>query len=307
MADPAADMRLPVLARRLPGRAKRRTDVLREYEKFNADRRRTIPPVLWPFFAPDPDRYYRWRVQLDCACIKELMTPGDDTPPSERQWRAPRDDETLPPGQLYCWHDESGHAPYRDIVEWGDRREVSFPADPAEPPEWADAEVWAVLRHDKPHTSAFWKVTLDCGHLEEVVAPTLDWKPADGPRLADASRVKQMTEEFEQLLISNPTLEPEHQREHTRRMLASGWPIPSPERQCYTCPHARVIVAYQRVGWLTPRNEAPKPENPAPPARDVLERRLRRAEAEAEKLRTQLNGYDEGADACRVPAQRWLP
>lgn len=97
--------------------------------------------MLWPFPAPDPDRYYRWRVQLDCAWIMELLTPDDCTPPSERQWRGLGDGEALPPGQVYCQHDDSADAPYRDIVEWGDRQEVSFPADPVEPPEWADADV----------------------------------------------------------------------------------------------------------------------------------------------------------------------
>ncbi|MCJ1676163.1 hypothetical protein MTF65_02060 [Streptomyces sp. APSN-46.1] len=168
---------------------------------------------------------------------------------------------------------------------------MSFPADPVEPPEWA------VIRHDDAHTSAFWTVTLACGHVEEVVAPTLGWKPGDGPRLVEAKRVKQMIEEFEQVWVSDPMLQPEHQREHTRRMLAAGWPIPRPERSCHTCPHARAIIAYQRVGWLIPREEAPQPECPPPPARAVLERRLRRAEDEAEWLRAQLAGHDEGQDA----------
>ncbi|MGW6614986.1 hypothetical protein ACWGA0_16195 [Streptomyces erythrochromogenes] len=257
MTDPAAGTRPPAVARRLPGWAKRRTDVLREYEKFNADRRKGLPPVLWPFLAPDPDRYYRWRVQLDCTCITELMTPGDQTPPSERQWRGLGDGEALPTGQLYCWHDDSGHAPYRTIVGWRERREIAFPADPVEPPEWADAEVWAVIRHDDPHTSAFWRVTLDCGHVEEVVAPTLDWKPDDGPRLADTTRVREMTVEYERLWASDPTLQPERQREHTRRMLAAGWPRPRSEQLCHTCPHARRIVACQGVGCLVPRDSKP--------------------------------------------------
>ncbi|WP_079430777.1 MULTISPECIES: hypothetical protein [Streptomyces] len=271
-------------------------DVLREYEQFNSDRRRGIPPVLWPFLAPDPDSYYRWRVQLDCACIKELLTPDDCTPPSERQWRGLGNGGALPQGQVYCRHDDSVDAPYRDIIEWGERREVSFPADPVEPPEWAEADVWAVIRHHEAHTSAFWKITLACGHLEEVVAPTLDWKPDDGPRLAEAKRVKQMIEEFEQAWASDPMLQPEAEREHTRRMLAAGWPRPMPEQSCHTCPHARAIVAYQHVGWLIPRKEAPKPEDP-PPDRAVLERRLRRAEAEAERLRVQLSGHEERRDA----------
>lgn len=297
MTAPASGECPPAVARRLPGRTKRRTDVLREYEKFNADRRKGVPPVLWPFLAPDPDRYYRWRVQLDCACIIERMTPGDQTPPSERRWRG-GDGEPLPVGQLYCWHDGSGDAPYRTTVGWRDRREIAFPADPVEAPEWAEAEVWAVIRHDDPHTSAFWRVTLDCGHVEEVRAPTLDWKPDDGPRLADTTRVRAMTEEYERLWASDPTLQPpEREREHTRRTLAAGWPRPRPERLCHTCPHARRIVAYQGVGWLVPRDSKPQPECEAQPSRVALERQLRRAEAEAEQLRVQLAQHDEREDA----------
>jgi hypothetical protein len=60
--------------RRLPGRARPREEVLREYQESNAKVRRNIPAVLWDFLAPDPDQFYRWRVQLDCGCIKELLT-----------------------------------------------------------------------------------------------------------------------------------------------------------------------------------------------------------------------------------------
>ncbi|GAA3086116.1 hypothetical protein GCM10017562_65180 [Streptomyces roseofulvus] len=111
MTDSAVGVRPPAVARRLPGRAKRRTAVLREYEEFNSERRRGIPPVLWPFFAPDPARYFRWRVELDCACIKELLTAGDCIPPSERQGRGLWDGEALPPGQVYCQHGDFGDAP----------------------------------------------------------------------------------------------------------------------------------------------------------------------------------------------------
>jgi hypothetical protein len=60
--------------RRLPGRARLREEVLREYQESNAKVRSNIPAVLWDFFAPDPDQFYRWRVQLDCGCIQELLT-----------------------------------------------------------------------------------------------------------------------------------------------------------------------------------------------------------------------------------------
>lgn len=58
-------VRLPVaVLRRLPGAARPRAEALREYEEFNARRRKRIAAVLWQFWAPDPDQFYRWRVQL---------------------------------------------------------------------------------------------------------------------------------------------------------------------------------------------------------------------------------------------------
>ncbi|MFC5803325.1 hypothetical protein [Streptomyces formicae] len=108
--------------------------------------------------------------------------------------------------------------------------------------------------------------------------------------------MKEMTEEWERLCASDPTLQSEREREHTRRMLAAGWPMPRPEQLCYTCPHARRIVAYQRVGWLVPRDLKPQPESQVQPSRVILERRLHRVEAEAEHLRVQLAERDEGED-----------
>lgn len=294
MSDLVEGASPPAVSRRLPGRARRRADVLREYEEFNAERRKRIPAPLWPFFAPDPAQYFRWHVQLDCTCITELMTPDDQTPPSERRWRAPGNGEALPAGQLYCHHDDSGPAQYRTIVEWRDRREIDFPPDPVEPPEWiADADTWSKIRHDEPRTSAFWHVLLDCGHVEDAVATDLEWRPDDGPRLVDATRLKRITEEWERLCASDPTCQPEYQREHMRRMLTVGWPMPRPEQPCYTCPHARQIIAYQRVGRLVPRDSKPWPERWARPSRVALERQLSEAEAQAKRLRAQLAQHDE--------------
>ncbi|MFD4152651.1 hypothetical protein ACFWR4_07860 [Streptomyces hydrogenans] len=269
--------------------------MLHEYEMYNNERRRHIPSALWPFFAPDPEKYYRWRVQLDCACITELFTWGNETPPSESRWLDGR--EALPPGQLRCEHDD-GPSPYREIIAWHDRREIPLPADPVDPPKWADPDVWALLRHDEPRASAFWKVTLECGHVEDSMLTDLDWKPDDGPSLADSARVSQMTEEFEALWASHPDFQPDRDLEHTRRMLAAGWPLPRPETECYTCPHVRQIVAYQRVGWLVPR-EAKQQTEPTPQGRNsraALERRLRRLEVDAEHLRGRLSEWDDVRD-----------
>ncbi|MFF4242704.1 hypothetical protein ACFYYL_43150, partial [Actinomadura geliboluensis] len=66
--------------RRLPGKARPQTEALREYQEFNSRLRDRIPAPLWAFFAPDPEEFYRWRIQLSCDCIKEVLTKGPDDP-----------------------------------------------------------------------------------------------------------------------------------------------------------------------------------------------------------------------------------
>jgi len=262
---------------------------LREYQDLNAKRRSRIPAVLWPFWAPGPEEFYRWRVQLDCGCIAEVLTRGKEDLPSESRWPDAVSEASLPAAQMLCWHEDSPPAPYRDIAEWGDRREVSFPADPAEPPDWADPQTWAVLRHAEPHTSAFWTVTLSCGHVTDVVSE-LGWKPADGLRRVSAKRLQAMIAEFEEFWASDPDGQDRREREHTKRMLAEGWPSPAREHLCHACPQVRFIVAFQRTGWLVPRK--PERKLPKPPSRASLERRLRQVEAEAARLRDQLAQLD---------------
>lgn len=279
----AAPAPAAAVLRRLPGKARPREDVLREYRDLNAERRSRIPPPLWPFWAPHPDEYYRWRVQLDCGCITEVLTWGPDRRPDDTQWPDPVRGTRLPVRQMLCTHEDSSPAPYREIAAWGDRRELTFPADPAEPPDWADAETWAVLRHDEPHTSAFWTVTLSCGHVTEVAVSNLGWKPAEGPSRVSAGRLREMTTEFEEFWVEQPDAQEPREREHMKRMLAEGWPSPSSEHLCFACPQARAIVACQRIGWLVPRPPEPKP--PKSPSRAGLQQRLRQAEAQADELR----------------------
>ncbi|MFE6397514.1 hypothetical protein [Streptomyces alboflavus] len=282
----------PVL-RALPARARLRKDVLREVEEANAKLRERLPSALWPLMVTQAEQHYRWRVQLDCGCIEEVLTLGEERIPSERQWRGP-EHEWLQKGQMLCVHDDAPPAPYRDIVEWGERREVNFPADPVEPDDGMDPETWAVLRRDEPHTSAFWKVTLTCGHITDSIAPELGWKPEDGPRLGSVKRVAEMTKECEEYWASNPTEQAPRERDHMRRMLAQRWPRPQPECICYTCSFVHWIVVHQRIGWLVPRKAEPKRQRSSKqPSRADLKRRLQEAEAEAERLRSQLAERDQ--------------
>lgn len=273
--------------RRLPGRARPRVEALGEYEEFNARRRERIPAVLWQFWAPDPDEFYRWRVQLDCGCIREVLTTDKTQLPAEQRWLDLVSAAPLPAGQLLCAHDEEGLGPYRAIVEWGRRREQSFPPDPAEPPDWTDADLWAKIRRDEPSTSAFWTVTLSCGHATDVVTD-VNWKPEDGPRRVSEQRRLEMLANLDAHDVD--VADDEAEDDHFRRMVEGGWPRPAPEQRCWNCPRARWIVAYQRAGWLVPRRETTPPPTPS---RERLEQRLRRAEAEADQLRTELAKLDD--------------
>jgi hypothetical protein len=289
-------------ARRLPGKARPRDDVLREYMEGLRRRRDAIDArwsntnsfVLYDILAPDESaELYRWRVQLDCGCIKEAMTRGDNTLPHEVPWTDHVYYAQLPVGQVVCHHDDHPESPYRKITDWDTRSEHTLPADPAEPPDWVmsasektgndPADFWAALRHNEPGTTAMWRVTLECGHVTEVSAD-VDWNPTDGPRRTSAQRLREMRAEMEE-----DEDEPSPLREHMRRMLDEGWPMPQTETTCFACTSVRRFVAYQRVGWLVPRQTKPRPSKPS---RESLTRRLSAAEAEAQRLRDQLAQHD---------------
>lgn len=285
--------------RRLPGKARPQTEALREYQEFNSRLRDRIPAPLWAFFAPDPEEFYRWRIQLTCDCIKEVLTKGPDDLPSQIRWPEGVYGARLPAGQIVCTEHKNEPPPYRDIINWKDRREHTFPADPVDPPDdMYDPQVWAVIRHNEPHTSAFWRVELSCGHVSEVCTDS-SWNPADGPRLADPERLRKMVADFE----SSPTLQVQDDQgihEHMRRMLDLGWPTPQPDTNCHACVSVRYIVAYQRVGWLIPKKAEPK--KPKPPSHTSLQRRLKQKEAEAEQLRSELARLDaESSESREAP------
>lgn len=280
------DKAVIAVQRRLAGKARPREEVLREHQEFNAKRREHIKEsVLWTFLAPDPDKFYRWRVQLDCGCIRGVLTCGDKKTPDQGGCPDPIYGGSLPAGQLLCEHDGDPPAPYRDIIEWKHPKEVPFPADSVDPPDWIEdmPQVWTKIRRDEPHTSASWTVVLSCGHASRAHA-NLDWKPELGPRRVSDARQQEMALEFEE--TANLDVD-ERLREHHRRMITQGWPIPQTETTCGHCPSARRMVAYQRAGWLVPPPKVPKPQS-----RGNLERRLQRAEAQAAQLREQLTQLD---------------
>ena len=275
---------------RFPGRARPRGEALKEAQEQVRKRREQVDPVLWSLLVPDPESHFRWRVQLDCDCIVELYTYGDDQPPHEAAWIDPSTGFCLRKGEVPCYHPTEEPAPYRAITLWISRREMTFPADAAECPPDEDAEIWRLLHRAEPSASAFWRVELECGH--EVEACTaLDWDPSGMPKLVSAERQAEMTAELEELWRTDPpsSARDVRDREHYQRMLAQGWPRPFPEHDCWSCQVARRIVAYQKVGWLVPR---PKPFLPPQPDKEAIRRRLEKAEAKTRRLRKQLEDLD---------------
>lgn len=274
---------------RLPGRARPRKGVLREYEELNAKRRERILErhpgghVLFHFWAPGPEDAFRWRVQLDCGCLHEILTRGDERTPAEHE-HLDLFGQPLPTGQMACTdHDSvSEERPFRAVVEWADRKEIVEPADPDEPQDGIDPKVRAAIRHDE-RTRAEWVVTLSCGH-RKTTRTDPGFNPDDGPTFADPAVVKERIAELDAL--------PEQERQSVRELrhwAELGFPKPHTEEECWTCAYAKQITGFQRVGWLVP---PPKPITPSRPSRVDVERRLQRAEEKVNQLREQLDTID---------------
>lgn len=276
------------LLTRLPGRACSTKVAMREFEDDIAKLRKRYKPAFWPLFIPKAEDMFRWRVQLECGCIYETYTRGKDDYPDEHPRTDPLTQERLPKGEFWCTTEHDLPHVYLEIVEWVSSEVKEFPPDPEEPRyEGIDAGTWAIVRRTEPHSSAFWKVRLACGHFYEHVVTGPEWKPEDGPRYVPAERVAEVRAEYEEHWAEKgPAGWPEEapRREHTVRMLDLGLPRPEPEQDCYACRHARQMTGYQRVGWLVPRTK-PKPQ---PTEREKAEAQLARAEAEVARLRKQL-------------------
>ncbi|MFC7848217.1 hypothetical protein ACFUTU_07025 [Arthrobacter sp. NPDC057388] len=283
------------LLTRVPGRARPQKQALREFEEGVAQLRQQYDPVFWPLFVPEAKNMFRWRVQLECGCTHEVYTHGEDRYPDDRRYLDRFTRGRFPAGEYWCsTKHEPAQKPYRDIVEWVDRKVTEFPADPVEPEyDWMDAEDWAKIRKPKPHPSAFWRVKLSCGHYEQVCTD-VDWKPEDGPKLVSEERIVEIRRDFEEswAAADNPGWpEKGFERDHIRKMIDLRWPRPEPERDCFTCTQVRRITGYQRIGWLVTRTRsAPRPSTNLD--REKIEARLAAAEAEVRRLRKQLDNPD---------------
>ncbi|WP_026927132.1 hypothetical protein [Granulicoccus phenolivorans] len=277
------------LLTRVPGRAQPRAQAVKEFEKAVAALKKRYRREFWPLFVPKAEDIYRWQIQLECGCVREVFTRGKDSYPDQHGDTDPFTERRLPAGEYWC----SQHPvvrPYQDIVEWYEREIHEFPADPEEPQHDMSPEIWAVIRHSEPHSSASWRVQLACGHACRV-ATDLDFTPEGGPRLVSTVRRDEMRQELEDYWAAEgPRAWPEEgpRRDHLRRMLDLGFPLPEPDRECWACAYAKNVTGYQRIGWLVPRTKTAAP----PTQREQLAAELAKAEAEVRRLRRKLE--DEG-------------
>lgn len=279
--------------RRIPGSTRPRREVLGDVEKYAADLRRRLDPVLHFLYVPDPRKLYRWKVELGCGHVTELLTRGIDDFPDERQHHDPVHRGLLNPGEMWCREDPHAEVlrPFAEIAEWLSSEVKEFPAGPVEPPDGWEPDIWAVIRHDEPHRSRFWRVRLACGHEQEHVVTDVEWSAGDDPKRVTAERAEVMRIEMEEYWASESTTTAQEElcREHRRKMAELRFPRPEPEQECWTCPHVYAITGYQRIGWLVPPPKPPKPEKTQ---RELLEERLAHADAEAARLRQELDALD---------------
>jgi hypothetical protein len=287
-ANSPANSNAGKLLTKVPGRARPRTEALKEFEEGVVDLRCRMKPAFWPLLIPKAEDMFRWRAQLECGCVHEVLTPGKDTYPDHGSSTDPITGHRLLAGEYWCTADHGTAKPYRDIVEWVDRKVREFPPDPEEPEHGLDPETWEKIRHTEPHSSAFWRVKLSCGHLADSDVTDVEWKPEDGPKLVTEKRLAEIRRDFDEYWAAEGStrwLEEGPERDHVRKMLDLGWPRPEPEEGCYACTRARRLTGYQRIGWLVPR---PKPTPPPLTERQVTEKQLARAEAEVQRLRRKL-------------------
>lgn len=266
-----------------------------------------------------PDHWYRWLVRLDCGCITEVLTFGDDSPPPEHRYHPSKvlGDPPLS-GQTWILHPNrlrgeclfeggtenpfpegccqpSGHIwcsahkeelPWRDVVQWISRR----------------------VRQDSKTGKdyASWTVKLSCGHCYSPNMSKVDWSPGMPPEI-DQDQVEHIKRRLSAERNDNDNdNDTRHylseQLEHNSFLVSS----PALEETCPKCSYLRRITEYRLIDKLADQPIPEPPAKPQPTAEEIAakkQRRLRRIESdmtrlqkEAEKLRKELETNGENPD-----------
>jgi hypothetical protein len=221
---------------------------------------------------PGPELMYRWRMQLGCGDIVEVLTPGDDRPVTEVTWSWAG--SRLRAGTYHCAAHQAEEAPYQRVRRYLIRSTLDLGCDDR--------------LSRAPETVGYWTVELQCGHLERQTTP-LGWKPQDGHQQtaptdpAEVTRRKARIEQVKDVLGAV-------EYAHAVRRIEQGHLQPDPMTTCSTCSIEQPIVAFQRVGWLVPANPVKTmpvatPAVAGPPSRAQLEKRVADLEAEIARLK----------------------
>ncbi|MDT5085152.1 MAG: hypothetical protein QOJ61_2195 [Mycobacterium sp.] len=166
-----------------------------------------------------------------------------------------------------------------------------FPPDPVEPPElWADdPEIWALMRQNTAHSSAFWTVILACGHVETMVT-NLDWVFGQPPHFVSEERAGEMAAELE-------TMPDDDYKRKQMRLVKARYPRPAPWLPCTMCTWVKSLVAYERIGWLVPPPKPPRQPRRQRSREEILQEQVKRTERELARLRRELK------EVTSAPAQ----
>jgi hypothetical protein len=66
------------IERKLPGDPVSREELVRQFEDLERRNRDPVERFLFEAQIPKPEDTYQWRVELDCGCIRDAVTRGDD-------------------------------------------------------------------------------------------------------------------------------------------------------------------------------------------------------------------------------------
>jgi hypothetical protein len=227
-----------------------RAEILSEYERYYEQLLKLNYGQVREHIAERdvPQKRFRWKVTLECGCITECLTYGQERPPSDGTHHAlnmensgghasrlafvvdfgsvarDADDPSIDvthPGILWCAaHDDE--APVREITRWLKARE-------------------SVSQTGKQYLA--WKVVLSCGHIDSPVLSGFEWKPEHGHIRDEALETK-----IRAGIDSGKLTMDWHFASH----LATGhWMEPQTHDACWKCKCCKRIASFEPAGRLT--------------------------------------------------------
>jgi len=277
---------VPLERKKLPGDPIPREELIRHYEQWRWANIKEGPgqAVIFDLLTPKPEDIYQWRVELDCGCVRDIVTTSDAAESliarSDR-YRAGDDEFQLPASQWLCADSKcpsyrTTGGPVRDITEWAIRHKELTLMEAI----ISDGETVLPER-----TCARWTVVLDCGHRDTRFTD-LYWAPEKG--VAHRDPKTPLVEMLSELCKDADD------ETYWRRMYYEKLPSPTPFVQCHICARTRSITGYQRIGWSVPKPKSPRiPKFPKHPSRRSLHMQLRKLEREADNLRKELEALNE--------------